>query len=1103
MTRLPLVLFHGWYWILLLGVAGGFLPRPAIAAENDPISTEAKLAASAIRVPEGFHVEAVASEPLFANPVAFCFDPAGRIFVAETYRVKKGVEDNREHMDWLDDDLAARTVADRRAYTQRRMGDKIDLFTAHSEQVRLIEDPNGDGRYDRSSVFSDGYNAVEDGAAAGVLSIGDRIWFTCIPALWELRDADGDGQAEEKRAIATGFGVHNAFYGHDLHGLTFGPDGKIYFSIGDRGLHVETPAGTLENPDSGAVLRCNPDGTELELFATGLRNPQELAFNELGDLFTGDNNSDSGDRARLVYVVEGMDAGWRMFYQYLPDRGPFNREKVWHPQNDEQPARIVPPIANLGDGPSGLVHYPGTGLPAEYDGAFFLCDFRGTAGGSLIRNIWFQPHGASYHLAKDKVFASNVLATDCDFGPDGNFFILDWVDGWAGTGTGRIHRVTSDDASAQQASQEMRESMAQIDDATSDKLALLLGHANARVRLAAQQKLVAHQAAKPLSQVAKSTDAAILARLHAIWGLGQLAEADPQLFTDLLALCSDADPEARAQSAKTLGRAAKTDESLRRDIANQLIPLLADDSPRVRAFAAISLGKLQTSEALDALLAMADDNADRDPVLRHAAAMGLAGSQSTDALVAAADGRSLAERLAIVLALGRQKSPLVAKFLHDSEPRIVLEAARFIWDTPISAAFADLAELIDDVPMSDPLARRVLAANLAQRTDHHLAATIRFALDGKADRAMREHAWELIRQWAEPSSRDVVEGSWRPLPHRSQPEVAAVVRSLLPQVLASPADSRSLGIVVAMELGVQEAGSELVQLIGDNSTPGSARVRALQALLMAEKQALSTGIERGLQASDAEVRSAARELLTKHFPERAIEELQRGLASNDMREQQAAITALGNLDQPAAHAVLIKWMKQLAEGTCPTPLQLDVLEAARQSKDPMLTGIVKQFDSRTPVDSPLGRYILCTEGGDAPRGERIFRENTAISCRRCHSVKPGELLVGPNLADVGAKRSRAELLESIVSPNAKITEGFQTTVMQLDTGKVVSGIVRREDDEHAVLVDPDNKEIAVNLAEVEDRFEGKSAMPEDVMKHIAPRDLRDLIEYLSTLRAAQ
>src|SRR5262249_34286815 len=209
------------------------------------------------------------------------------------------------------------------------------------ERVRLVEDTDGDGQADRSTVFADGFHHLEDGIGAGLLARGGSVWYACIPDLWLLRDTKGTGRADVRTRLHHGYGVHIAFYGHDLHGLRLGPDGKLYYTVGDRGANVRTPSGSAFLPDEGAVFRCNPDGSELEVVHRGLRNPQELAFDEHGNLFTGDNNSDAGDQARWVQVVDGGDSGWRMSYQYgtaMGVRGPFMAEDQWKPQRDGQPA---------------------------------------------------------------------------------------------------------------------------------------------------------------------------------------------------------------------------------------------------------------------------------------------------------------------------------------------------------------------------------------------------------------------------------------------------------------------------------------------------------------------------------------------------------------------------------------------------------------------------------------------------------------------------------------------------------------------------------------------------------------------------------------------
>ena len=314
-------------------------------------------------------------------------------------------------------------------YQKFLSADEFRKYGVEHERVRLIEDRDGDGKADHASVFADGFKDAADGIGAGLLARKGDVYYTCIPDLWRLRDTDGDGKAEVKESLSAGYGVHVALLGHDLHGLKLGPDGRLYFSIGDRGLNVTTKEGKhLFAPDCGSILRCEPDGSNLEIFATGLRNPQELAFDNHGNLFTCDNNSDGGDRARWVYVVEGSDSGWRMGYQYADfptSRGAWNAEKIWHTQWDGQAAYIIPPLAHISDGPSGLTHDPGTGLPAKYRNHFFLADFRGGAGNSGVRSFANKPKGASFELVDAEQFAWSVLATDVDFGPDGALYVLD------------------------------------------------------------------------------------------------------------------------------------------------------------------------------------------------------------------------------------------------------------------------------------------------------------------------------------------------------------------------------------------------------------------------------------------------------------------------------------------------------------------------------------------------------------------------------------------------------------------------------------------------------------------------------------------------------
>ncbi len=504
--------------------------KPAIAEA----SNEGELALQGFQLPEGMSGSLFAAEPLMANPVAFCIDEKGRIYVAETFRQQRGVEDNRSHMNWLHDDLALETVEQRVEMFKKYLGDKVSEYAAHHDRIRLLTDSDGDGKADQSTVFADGFNAIEDGTGAGVLARNGEVFYSCIPKLWKLSDKDGDGVADEKAGLHHGYGVRVAFRGHDMHGLVMGPDGRVYFSIGDRGYNVKTDEGKhLFRPDTGAVFRCELDGSNLEVFAYGLRNPQELAFDDFGNLFTGDNNSDSGDQARWVYVVEGGDTGWRMYYQYLKDRGPWNREKLWHPYHEGQAAYIVPPIINIADGPSGLAYYPGVGLPERYNGHFFLCDFRGGPANSGIRSFAVEPNGASFKLVDSHQFLWKILGTDIDFGYDGGVYVSDWVNGWDGS-AGRIykftHEVAAGDPGVAGTAKLMSDGFAQR--STTELLKVARTSRSSSHRGSSVRSGRCDAAERALSH--RSRIKHRFARIHSVWALGQIGRRDRRILSDVV-----------------------------------------------------------------------------------------------------------------------------------------------------------------------------------------------------------------------------------------------------------------------------------------------------------------------------------------------------------------------------------------------------------------------------------------------------------------------------------------------------------------------------------------------------------------------------------------
>ncbi len=1090
------------------------LPTPEIPKLAEA-SGDAASSISGFKKPSGWRTELIAAEPMLGNPVAFTIDGKGRIFVCESYRQGVGVTDNRSHdATWLQADLEAMTVEDRIAYHRRLLGNQVAEYESKDDLIRLLIDTDGDFVADESKVFASGFNGLEEGTGAGVLVRDGKVFYTNIPHLWQLIDRNGDGVADERISLANGFGVRVAFRGHDMHGLVNGPDGRIYFSIGDRGYHVETPDGVLADPESGAVFRVEPDGSNLELFAVGLRNPQELAFDDFGNLFTGDNNSDSGDRARWVHVVRGGDSGWRMMYQYIPDRGPFNRERVWYPFDENSPAYIVPPITNLSDGPSGLVCYPGTGLDDSFRNTFFLVDFRGQASNSGIRAIRMEPHGAGFKVVQNDEFLWNVLATDVDFGPDGGLYVADWVNGWNGENKGRVYRFTNPDTIDQWLVKETKSILSEgVQSRQDQELENLLAHPDRRVRQESQWELTKRQSVDLFIRVASNTEFNPVHRLHGVWGLGQILrqKTNPSQFSSsivaLASLAVDKDDRVAARAVETLGdslRSQSLDANLKATLQQAVFSGLESESAVVRAAACLAVEQLRLDAAFPLVVKVLEANADRDPILRHSGIMALTGILDLDRVASLAQNSNSSVRLAAVVALRKRKHLGIGNFVSDESNVVSREAIRAIHDVPeLHSLLPQLADRIVGVSNEDAVVRRVLNANFRLGQPVNAERLAAFATNANADASYRIEALDMLATWAKPGLNDRVLNRYLPLPDRDEEPAIAAIKSQLEGLAASSESVRDRFLEIGAKYGINGIGALIEASYADTTNSPIRRAAALLALAKIAPDKVVDRIDSALNDPVVQLRVAAMQAAVSLSPDKSLSAVIKAIDSTERSERQAAWDILPQL--PASQgrdAILIAALDKYLARKIPLDSRLNAFESMEKalpetSQSRWNEALKQREELRT--EKPVAYFADSIEGGDVAAGKLLFFTKSSLSCVRCHKVGSTGGEVGPNLSEIGTKKTNEYLLEAIVAPNANIAEGFKTIIVQDEDGGIFSGILKSEDSENLVLLDAQGALQTIPVDTITGRREGQSSMPIDLVKYLTRRELRDVVAYLKSL----
>jgi quinoprotein glucose dehydrogenase len=238
-------------------------------------------------------------------------------------------------------------------------------------------------------------------------------------------------------------------------------------------------------------------------------------------------------------------------------------------------------------------------------------------------------------------------------------------------------------------------------------------------------------------------------------------------------------------------------------------------------------------------------------------------------------------------------------------------------------------------------------------------------------------------------------------------------------------------------------------------------------------------------------------------PAGAIAQIERALQSGSLGEKQSALGTLGSMKEKPADDLLTAWVDRLVKGDVPPEMQLDVIEAASKRDSAEMKAKLQAFEAKFGKEDELAPYRVALSGGNSEDGKKIFFERAEAACARCHKVvgqgsEGGE--VGPDLTKIGAAKDRTYLLESLIYPNKHIAEGFQSVLVTTKDGTSFAGVVKSETDEELVLNSPEDGIVKVKKSDITGRERGISSMPEGLAALLSRRDLRDLVEYLSSLK---
>lgn len=1075
---------------------------------------------------EGLKVDLWASEYFLGDPVALSMDHQGRAWVSVTNRSNNSEFDIRGYRHWMTPSASFRSVEDRRNFLHDELApEKSEQNTwlpdrnqdgSHDwrdlavlkEEVYVLEDLTGNNLANRSSLFLRDFN-TEVTDVLGALYYDnqrDEVFIGVAPDAWRAKDTNQDGMADDIESLSHGYGVHIGFSGHGMSGMTKGPDGRIYYAIGDMGLNVTDNTGkNWYHPNEGAIIRMEPDGSNYEIFATGLRNTHEFDFDKYGNLISVDNDGDhAGEYERLVYLTDGSDSGWRFNWQFGKYSDPKNNEykvlmdeRYYSTRFEGQAAHVLPPLAAHHSGPTGMVYNPGTALNEQWKDHFFVVQFVGNTSSSGINAFTLEPKGASFTMATDIPVMRGIQATGLDAGPDGALYFTDWIEGWGRNEQGRLWRMFSDNGQSAIQIETQNLLAEDFSQRLNSDLLELLGHEDMRVRSKTQFELAERGDYETLLAAVSESDLQP-ARIHGMWGIGQISRREVHYADVLIPLLQDEDFEIRAQAAKLLG-------DVRYEPATEsLIPLLQDEYERVQYFATEALGRIGDKAGFLPIINMLEANNDEDVYLRHGGIIALERIGFVDGLKELSIHPSYAVRLAAVVALGRLQDPAVALFLQDENEYIATDAARAINDeTQIEAAIPQLAAMLDQSHFTgEPLMRRAINAAIYSGTADDAARLAKFANRMDVNGILRAEAINALGLWHSSSVFDRVSGWYRGEVNNNLEDAFLALQPVYENLLTDDnARVREAMVRSAGYLNFAESIDVLYALLKSDPEK-EVRIASLESLQKLGFEEIGDAVLSALNDSDRDVRMAALAMSPElDLPTEEIVEMHALiLDQGSVRDQQSAFESLGNIDDAATTRFLESQLVRLINGEIRPEIQLDLILAAENLNHPELNRLLNQYQEMKDPNDRLQLFAESVYGGNAANGGGLFFFNNAAQCIRCHVVGENGSHVGPELTFAGDELTREQLLQSLVDPDARIAPGYGNVTLQLSDGSTVQGRLDAETESVIVLTNSELGQQEYAKSDITHKRYSPSGMP-DMSLVLSRSEIRDIVEYLTTLRA--